>query len=148
MSRDQKQHTPGPWAWRVNRSARQVELVARHSGTLLVMDFDRWGMQRAEPRFRDSGLMVNARELTATIPGEEHNEHWYRTLEHPDARLIAAAPTMLAALQKLMPFCDEGDVEIETEWQRAVADARAAIAIATVDPNAALPLSSTGGGGG
>jgi hypothetical protein len=60
-----------------------------------------------------------------------------------NARLIAAAPELLAALQKLMPFCDEGDVEIETEWQRAVADARAAIAKATTDSS--IPPDPAGG---
>jgi hypothetical protein len=81
-------HTLGPWRWR--EYGGRIELVAPHSGTLLVMDFTRKGWSGAQPRFAirsDSmgGIMRDASDMDFE--------------NHPDARLIAAAPDMLAALE-------------------------------------------------
>jgi hypothetical protein len=61
----------------LNRKSKQVQLcggVPRFD--LTVMDFVRWG-----------------------IPGRDHHADWFQTIDHPDAHLIAAAPTMLEALE-------------------------------------------------
>lgn len=79
--------TPGPWTWEVNLKSKGVYLCG--SGKY-VMDFVRWGMGGAQPRFRNSeNLMVEADELSQIVPGREHHESWHRTLEHPDATFIA-----------------------------------------------------------
>ena len=88
--------TPGPWQWGYYGGCFYLRTVGR--GLLTVMDFDRMGMRGAQPRFakwegeergRLGGIMFKAQELG----GELHN--------HPDAKLIAAAPTLLAALKAL-----------------------------------------------
>jgi hypothetical protein len=43
--------------------------------------------------------MVRADELAKDIPGEEHHSEWNQDIEHPDAKLIAAAPDLLEALK-------------------------------------------------
>lgn len=83
--------TKGPWYWR--KMGNHLSLVAAHSGTLIVMDFVRKGMNGAEPRFairRDSmgGLMVNSSQLCEMLD-----------IDHPDARLISLAPEMLDAIR-------------------------------------------------
>jgi hypothetical protein len=90
------EHTPGPWHWDLRPGMRSVSLMARG---FTVMDFARWGMDNAAPRFRtERCLMVRVEELGAPIPGREHHE-WAKQIIHPDARLIAAAPDLLAACE-------------------------------------------------
>jgi hypothetical protein len=88
-------HTPGPWVWYCTGDGR-FSLFTPDRGRLVVMDFVRQGMNSAQPRFavwqgedreRLGGLMKKAEDL-----GELH--------DHPDARLIAFAPTVLDALKK------------------------------------------------
>lgn len=75
-------------------------------------------------------------------------DHVCNAFREADAVLIAAAPDLLEALQGLVPFCDEGDAEVETAFQQAWLAARQAIAKAT-DTRAALlapPLPAGGVG--
>ncbi|MGW1682474.1 hypothetical protein [Saccharopolyspora sp. NPDC002376] len=71
--------TPGPWGWFGNTDVRHIYLSTKYWGRQIVMDFARWGMQSARPRFADgrtfsrspqswhdfgsSGLMVDADQL-------------------------------------------------------------------------------------
>lgn len=73
------------------------------------MNFVRWGMNGAAPRFRsEDDLMVKAEELTIPVAGREHHMRWYRTLAHPDAHMLAAAPELYEALNGLVddPTCE------------------------------------------
>ena len=98
MSAQERPWTGGPWDWRVNLATRSVEL---HAGREYVMDFVRWGMQNAAPRFRRDGLMVRTIDLLAIVPGHAHHAGWWQTIDHPDARLIAAAPALYEALASM-----------------------------------------------
>lgn len=86
--------TRGQWRWRLNRTCREVVLESTCRGYEVVIDFARWGMNGAKPRFRkqtDAGiLMTPAEEFAADVPGREHHSHWHQTLNHPDAAHIAA----------------------------------------------------------
>ena len=72
-------HTPGPWKWA--SMGQETVLWGEHGMRPIVLDFVRKGMQGAAPRIRKGGIMY---------PFEP---------EHPDARLIAAAPSLLSALE-------------------------------------------------
>jgi hypothetical protein len=103
-------HTPGPWRWELNPSARDIRLIGgkiRHD--LSVLQFVRWGRNGAAPAFRDCSpendrlqIMARADNYGVVAPGREHHADWFRLVDHPDARLIAAAPDLLAA-------CEEGE---------------------------------------
>lgn len=129
-------HTPGPWRWFGDPMFGGMYLATVKNGRRFVMDFDRMGMRYAQPRFQDSGVMVGASELCTFEVGDNGivgmkaaraNASVYRYdisgIDHPDARLIAAAPRLLAALKTLMADGRIGG--------RDGAEARAAIAEAT-----------------
>lgn len=99
------QHTPGPWRWEVNRKHRTVQLCGgepkegfgRYDKT--VLSFRRWGLQGATPVFwfwKDgrnwSEEPKTAAALAVPAEGREHHRDWFALIDHPDARLIAAAP--------------------------------------------------------
>lgn len=104
------QHTPGPWRWEINRDSKILHLVGGVPRfDLTVMDFSRWGMTRAVPRFRDTSLdgmnlmdrLCDKPEWIADFPGRSHHANWCADVIHPDARLMAAAPILYAALEKI-----------------------------------------------
>jgi hypothetical protein len=107
--------TPGPWRWELNRKGKRVQLcggVPRFD--LTVMDFIRWGMGGAQPRFLEAWksnsmmLLENAPKFGKDVPGREHHSDWFQTIDHPDAHLIAAAPDLYAALEHAERFCPCG----------------------------------------
>lgn len=103
---------PGPWQWFGNTSMHDVYLSTVHGGRNYVMDFARWGMSGAQPRFQvqvgsDIGsvpLMVSLGDLGSTEhPMGPKFEVSYRRhftgIGHPDAMHIAANdPTTTLAL--------------------------------------------------
>lgn len=80
-------HTPGPWEWVLG--TRSPRLSTPDRGKLIVMDFARAGMQGAEPRFAHwPGINEGA-------PRARMGGVLTAGFDHPDARLIAAAPELL-----------------------------------------------------
>lgn len=105
-------HTPGPWRWEINLTSKSVHLVGglRPQYDLTIIDFDRWGMNRATMSLRDTAhdgfnIMHKLHERPdwiAPFPGRAHHADWCSDVVHPDARLIAAAPDLLAAVNGLL----------------------------------------------
>jgi hypothetical protein len=136
-------HTPGPWRWEFNAAHKTVDLVGgRPMFDLTVMDFARWGMGNAVPRFRDTSddgmnlvdRLCDKPEWLAPEPGREHHKSWHQLVTHPDARLIAAAPDLLEALQRINEACAQIPEGLEGYLEHlsdAISDARKAIAKAT-----------------
>jgi hypothetical protein len=89
-------HTPGPWFWDVRKKYNVFRLCSPIRGTLIVMDFSRWGMQSAQPRFSDrngekrGGIMEDGSKIDLS--------------KNPDARLIAAAPDLLEACRAALKW--------------------------------------------
>ncbi|EJO27476.1 hypothetical protein [Achromobacter marplatensis] len=126
-------HTEGPWRWAFNAEHRSVQLVGgRPQYDLTVMDFTRWGMGGAGIRLRElsekgMNLLHKLQERPdwiAPFPGREHHKHWCADVVHPDMRLIAAAPELLAALEGLLAV----SVDTTSEELLAMMAAREAIA--------------------
>lgn len=105
-------HTPGPWGWFGDPKHGGFYLATKHSGRLYVMGFARMGFQHAQPLFRVNELMVDGKELcrfevapdvVGVSAAEQAGSGVYRyditEFDHPDARLIAAAPDLLEALE-------------------------------------------------
>jgi len=98
--------TPGPWQWFGNMKMREVYLATVDRGRVFVMDFERWGMSGAQPRFQvrldgnpGSGIMRRLDEMGDLGPkmvGSHRND--FVGIDHPDASLIASAPTAMSAL--------------------------------------------------
>lgn len=131
-------HTPGPWKWRVNEATKQVVLEGGEIRyDLLVMDFVRYGINRAAPRFNSEirphmNIMKRAETFAAVQAGREHHADWHKVIVHPDAALIEQAPAMdivlrlvaagLARIERphgLVEFCFRGvryPVSAGTDW--------------------------------
>lgn len=100
--------TPGPWRWEINLRQKCISICGGNIPfDLTVMDFIRWGVQSAMPRFitdnwGHGATMTDSKELTKIVKGREHHKSWFQTIDNPDANLIATAPEMLEALIGLM----------------------------------------------
>ena len=105
-------HTPGPWSWFGNQHG--VYLATPDRGRTYVMGFRRMGLQGAQPTFRDGGVMRPASELVRFSVGNGLAKGFsdgradgsvYRydisSIDHPDARLIAAAPDYHTAAREI-----------------------------------------------
>jgi hypothetical protein len=118
------EHTPGPWYWDVRPNTKTFRLVTPHGGHMIVMDFARWGMQGAQPRFSDrngerrGGIMEDGSKIDLS--------------KNPDARLIAAAPELLEACkameEQLAFFCRTATSNPNSFSNRVLNEARAVIA--------------------
>lgn len=121
--------TPGPWRWTGNTDVKQMELSTVGFGRLVVMNFARWGMNGAQPKFgagrawkpnptssydfTSLGLMTKASELpvfeVAPAATERSDPRVYRAdmvgVRHPDAEFIARSrrdvPALLAEVDRL-----------------------------------------------
>ena len=116
MGTDRQKHTPGPWGWFGNAGSNSIYLATNHSGRRYVMDFTRWGFNRAQPRFQPSNLgMVAAKDLLQFEVGDrsvvgvesakqDTSVYRYdvRGIACADAHLIAAAPELFEALAELI----------------------------------------------
>lgn len=113
-------HTPGPWAWFGSRSGG-VYLATPDRGRRWVMGFRRYGMNGAQPTFCIGQRMVPASDLVAFEVGDKAVRGFknaaadatvYRSdvsyIDHPDARLIAAAPDLLAACEMAIAKVEPG----------------------------------------
>jgi len=130
-------HTPGPWRWEFNRKHKALHLVGgRPLYDLTIMDFERWGTQRAVATLRDTsedGMNIMHRlpdrlDWIAPFPGRVHHADWCADVIHPDMRLMAAAPELLDALYDLLADYDNGVTDSESDL---LAKCRAAIVKAT-----------------
>lgn len=113
-----EKHTPGPWRWFGNLKTKEIYLATVAQGRIFVMDFARWGMQGAQPRFR--------REFMRGVDQVAVREVAYRgdiaRIDHPDARLIETAPELLAAAEECAlwfgPFTTARFEEAAERFQR------------------------------
>lgn len=127
--------TPGPWFWGGNVDNRELKLVGRRPGGRFgageVLEFARWGMQQARPRFANPTreLPVDERDFCGywMVEAEEfaiyevcpeatsrEDPRVYRGniigFRHPDAEFIAHArqdvDDLLAYVQELSTIID------------------------------------------
>lgn len=93
--------TKGPWTWNLNKKHRSVILEGVTGMHESVLDFRRWGMSGATPRFRNIAIkyepMEPAEKFAVPVEGREHHADWFQTINHPDAAFIATARTALPA---------------------------------------------------
>lgn len=128
-------HTAGPWRWEFNAKYKSMTLVGgKPQFDLTIMDFGRWGMGGAVAVMRDTahdGFNIMHRvcdrpDWIAPFEGRAHHADWCAEIIHPDMRLMASAPDLLAALQGVLLVADRATGEFDA--------ARAAIKKAIGEP--------------
>lgn len=150
-------HTPEPWRWEFNEKHKTVSITGGvPKFDLTVMDFERWGMGGAVPRFRDTahdGMNVMHRlcdrpDWIAPVKGREHHASWFANVIHPDARRIVACvnachgiPTDVLELGRVSPdaFQMQESRADKAEAQRDELLAALEYAIKQVPPLATVP---------
>lgn len=130
--------TPGPWRWEINLHSKDVKLCGsppRYPAyDHTVMDFVRWGMRSAAPRFRTNDcLMRRCDETTYAVAGREHHKYWFQGVNAPDAAFMEAldpttcrklirAARILDSLTKFT-YCPD-DESTRTELNRLLQEGR------------------------
>ena len=116
--------TPGPWQWFGNTAVKSIYLATVHHGRRFVMQFERWGMRDACPSFQvpispNNGMMVRADTM---VKYERPYRKDVDGIDHPDARLIEQAPTLI---RELLTAADDDAAELARlrEQIRALLDA-------------------------
>ena len=92
-----KATTPGPWYWRGVKKLHDVALLSTKNGHQTVMDFVRWGMSGAGPRFKMDGVLERIETLASPRQAHRPDGEFYH-INHPDAEFIASSPEMVAKL--------------------------------------------------
>lgn len=136
---ESNKNTPGPWRWEVSEKRKVIQLCGgKLKYDILVMDFKRWGMQNASPRFNDAAaggvhnIMQPAKSYAVQVEGRDHHADWFKTLNHADANLICAAPDLLTELQHLVRLLEpkEKDGGLDIPGLATLNGARRAIKLA------------------
>jgi hypothetical protein len=122
-------HTPGPWRWRRSCGDWELSAMTPGRGWRAVMDFARKGMQGAQPRFATPLEGLNDASIMRTA--EDIRELY----DNPNARVLAAAPTLYTALSNLVAHYEsimreEPRDEDDEEWLPELNEARKALAMA------------------
>ena len=121
-------HTPGPWTWRANTAGHSIYLLGACS--VVVMGFQRWGMRGATPVFHDATFYL-CKAVEWAVRPQAHNSWNVTDIDHPDARLIAAAPELLAALRALVSYFEDdnpGGIQADGWLHKLHTDSLSAIA--------------------
>lgn len=97
--------TQGAWYWDGHMKSYSVRLVSKQFRMpidmySLVMDFTRWGLRDAKPRFGIGGILQSFTEFVTPAKNAA-----FDTINHPDAEFIAKAsedvPTLIAEVERL-----------------------------------------------
>lgn len=123
---DEFKHTPGPWRWEFNATSKTLQLcggIPKFDKT--VMDFTRWGMGGASPRFNgkhagdDHNILFRPSERQdwmVPFPGREHHASWLMDITHPDAQLIASAPDLAKRVYEL----EEANAKLAKDLEESI----------------------------
>lgn len=106
--------TPGPWYWDAIDAHKCICLESKR---WKVMDFVRYGMNGAAPRFLVNGIMERADTLLKSIPGKEHHRGFDNYIDHHDADFIAHArediPYLLSEVDRLTARAEKAEAALK-----------------------------------
>ena len=116
----------GPWCWNGHATRRNLVLSTVRGGRITILDFSRWGMSNAEPRFQKppsgkAGVMINGRMFLkfatgnpavtgvteALQPDSDVYDMQIRDIDHPVARLMRLMPEFYSMV------CEIADSDFE-----------------------------------
>jgi len=116
MSKPTDGPTPGPWGWFGDSKRGSFYLATKQGGRRFVLSARPFGPKRAQFKFNSAGELIDARDLAVHEVNPQATDwrdrslyrHDILAIDHPDARLIAAAPDLLAELKNVWSEADAG----------------------------------------
>lgn len=109
--------TQGEWEWCGYQAGNDIRLQSKAQWRPIVMDFVRWGMQGAAPRFRDTARDVMER-FRPVLTNPDNSNSRIVGIDHPDAAFIVAAANNMSGL--LETIAELKDLLAEaTDWQHS-----------------------------
>jgi len=118
MAAIERAATPGPWQWYGLWRSKLLELRSTAPWRQRVLDFARWGMTGAQPRFHSPDAAAAHQMVPAAALTRPEADGFVNEIPHPDAVFLAEARAIVPRLLTEVRRCRETMAQQQAEIGR------------------------------